>query len=111
MILTRLTFLFIIISIVSNPVWSQVTDTIANWDGINVEWTIIVPESEVVTNPEQQGINTSLTCLEITTGENPYDFIFTVLWDRRIHPSVFWDPPLQSSSWYPGRGTPSYCQW
>ncbi len=77
--LFRLTFfIFILIaSLSSNPVLSQITDTIANWDGINVEWTISGPDSQVVQNPEQEGINHSLHCLEIISSENPYDLIFT----------------------------------
>lgn len=61
----------------SNQVFAQVVDTIANWDGINVEWTIVTASSEVIENPDQMGINPSDLCLEITTSDNPYDFIFT----------------------------------
>lgn len=79
MSLFRLTFfIFLLIaSLYVNPVLSQITDTIANWDGINVEWTISGPDSQVVQNPEQEGINHSLHCLEIISSENPYDLIFT----------------------------------
>jgi len=68
---------FYIISIVAKPVLSQVTDTIANWDGINVEWTISAGNGEVVINPEQQGINPSAHCMGITSSDNPYDLIYT----------------------------------
>jgi hypothetical protein len=77
--LTRLTYLIflLIFSTVVNPVSSQVIDTIANWDGINVTWTISAGGGGVVTNPLQQGINTSLHCMGITSSNNPYDLIYT----------------------------------
>jgi hypothetical protein len=68
---------FFLFTIVANPVLSQVTDTIANWDGINVEWTISAGSGEVVINPEQQGINPSAHCMAITSSNNPYDLIYT----------------------------------
>lgn len=61
----------------STVAFSQTLDTIANWDGINVNWTIATPVAEEVSNPYPQGINTSANCLKVTTGENPYDLIFT----------------------------------
>ena len=69
--LQRLPFLFFLLTALffSNPVLSQTTDTIANWDGINVEWTFSGSDGEVVENPEQQGINQSLNCLKIITSE------------------------------------------
>jgi hypothetical protein len=77
--LTRVTYLIFLFlfSICANPVVSQVFDTIANWDGINVEWTIWAGGGEVVINPEQQGINPSLHCMEIISSDNLYDLIFT----------------------------------
>jgi hypothetical protein len=74
--LTYLIFLFLF-SIGANPVLSQVIDTLANWDGINVTWTISAGGGEVVENPEQQGINPSAQCMEITSSDNPYDLIYT----------------------------------
>jgi hypothetical protein len=71
-------FVFLLIFIfVGNSVIAQVIDTIANWDGIDVEWTIIAPSGQLVVNPEQQGINPSGHCFELITSNNPYDFIFT----------------------------------
>ena len=61
----------------TNQVSSQVIDTIANWDGVNVEWVISAGDDNVIENPNQQGINPSLHCLEITTSENAYDLILT----------------------------------
>ncbi len=55
----------------------QAIDTIANWDSINVEWTIVTASGEVVDNPDQQGINPSEQCMEITTSDNPYDLMYT----------------------------------
>lgn len=72
----KLIFL-ILISFVTNPLISQVTDTISNWDGIDVNWSVYVASSEVLENPEQEGINTSANCMQITTSENPYEFILT----------------------------------
>lgn len=69
--------LFLMFFFSRNQVSSQIIDTIANWDGINVNWTVVAALGEVVENPEQQGINPSAECLEITTSENSYDFIFT----------------------------------
>ncbi len=60
-----------------NLVTAQVIDTIANWDGINVNWTVSTASSQVIENPDQQGINPSEHCLEITTSSSPYDLIFT----------------------------------
>jgi hypothetical protein len=79
MSLARLTYLIflVIFSFAQNPALSQVFDTIANWDGINVAWTISAGGGEVVENPEQQGINPSAHCLEITSSDNPYDLIYT----------------------------------
>jgi len=57
--------------------FSQFNDTIANWDGINVDWSIYAGNGQVVTNPDQGGINPSASCLEITTNTDPYNFIFT----------------------------------
>ena len=52
MSLARLTYLIflVIFSFAQNPALSQVFDTIANWDGINVEWTISAGGGEVVEN-------------------------------------------------------------
>ena len=60
-----------------NPIVNNVIDTIANWDGVNVEWTISSATGQVVENPELQGINASAHCMEIITSNNPYDLIFT----------------------------------
>jgi hypothetical protein len=56
---------------------AQVIDTIANWDNISVESTIVSASGEVVENPDTQGINPSDLSLVITTSDNPYDLIFT----------------------------------
>jgi len=64
-------------SFVALPVSAQVCDTIANWDGVNVDWTISAGGGQVVENPEQQGINPSAYCMEITTSNNPYDLMYT----------------------------------
>ena len=73
---SKLSFItLILISFVSYSAVSQITDTIANWDGTNVDWTISGPDSEAVENPQQDGINLSLNCLKITTRDNPYDLI------------------------------------
>jgi len=61
----------------SNPVSSQTSDTIANWDGINVVWTVVSATSQTVQNPDQQGINPSANCMEINTSDSPYDLIYT----------------------------------
>ena len=61
----------------ANTVSAQLTDTIANWDGINVEWVVSAPSGITVNNPMQEGINPSTHCMEVVTGENPYDLIFT----------------------------------
>jgi len=79
MSLNRFVYLIflLIFSFVASPVLSQVCDTIANWDWINVNWTISAGGGQIVENPEQQGINSSAYCMEITTSDNPYDLIFT----------------------------------
>lgn len=76
---TRLSYLTFLLffSIISSPLSAQVIDTIANWDGVNVEWVISAGDDNVIENPNQQGINPSLHCLEITTSENAYDLILT----------------------------------
>lgn len=56
---------------------SQIIDTIANWDGINVEWSVSAASGQTAENPQQQGINTSDYCFEVTTSEGGYDLIFT----------------------------------
>jgi len=61
----------------SNTLQSQNIDTISNWDGIVVDWSIYAGNGQVVANPEQQGINPSAQCLEITTNADPYNFMFT----------------------------------
>ena len=43
--LSKFTFILLILSFLVSEASSQVTDTIANWDGINVEWTVSGPES------------------------------------------------------------------
>lgn len=60
----------------ANTVSAQVTDTIANWDGQNVDWILSVTSGATIDNPDQEG-NPSAHCMEITTGENQYDLIFT----------------------------------
>ena len=71
-------FIFLLMaSFFANPVFSQFTDTIANWDGTNVEWTFSGPDGEVVENKEQQGINPSFNCLNTITSDNPYDLALT----------------------------------
>lgn len=77
--LTKVSLLIFIIiaSFFTNPVFSQVSDTIANWDGTNVEWSFSGPTGEDVENPEQQSINPSSNCLKIITSDNPYDLIYT----------------------------------
>lgn len=74
-----LTYLFFLLlfSLVNNAVSSQVIDTIANWDGINVDWTVSSASAEVVMNPDPQGINPSAYCMQVTTSDNQYDLIFT----------------------------------
>jgi len=67
-----LVFVFLV-----NQATSQITDTIANWDGINVVWSIYVPTSQIVDNPDPTGINPSAQCMEITTSNGEYDFIYT----------------------------------
>lgn len=67
----------LILSFVVKPVSSQVTDTLANWDGINIEWTIVAATGNEVENPEQGGMNPSLNCMEFVTSDNPYSLIFT----------------------------------
>ncbi len=62
---------------IANPIFSQLNDTISNWDGITVDWTIYAASGQVVENPDTQGINPSAHCLQITTSSNPYDLIFT----------------------------------
>ncbi|MEZ5195226.1 MAG: CotH kinase family protein [Bacteroidales bacterium] len=62
---------------VPNVVSSQVIDTIANWDGINVEWSVYGATGQLVDNPDQLGVNPSANCFEITTSEDPYDFMYT----------------------------------
>ena len=68
---------FLLFIAISKSVSAQVTDTISNWEGINVEWTIVCSGGETVLNTEQQGINPSSYCMEISTSENPYDLVFT----------------------------------
>jgi hypothetical protein len=61
----------------ANPVFSQVYDTIANWDGINVDWSTYGATGQVADNSDQQGINPSANCFEVTTSNDPYDFMYT----------------------------------
>lgn len=77
--LSRVAYLFslLVFFAIANSVFSQNNDTIANWDGINVDWTIVSALAEVVTNPEQLGINPSENCMEITTSTSDYDLIYT----------------------------------
>ena len=79
--LGRLVYLILFLSLVLivSQAEAQVIDTIANWDGTNVEWTIISASGEVVENPEQLGINPSENCMEITTSNSSYDLIYTDL--------------------------------
>jgi hypothetical protein len=56
---------------------AQVIDTIANWDGINVNWTEAGVTTQIVENPDQQGINPSANCLKAITSIGQYDLIFT----------------------------------
>jgi len=56
---------------------SQTIDTIANWDGTNVNWTVLAGDDQVVENPDQSGINPSENCLMVETSSSEYDFIFT----------------------------------
>ena len=79
MYLSRVTYwLTLLLSLfLTNTVSAQVIDTIANWDGINVEWVVSAPSGITVENPIQEGINPSANCMEVTTGENPYDLILT----------------------------------
>lgn len=70
-------FFLLIFFLIANPLLSQVNDTIANWDGINVEWVISASSGETVENPNQQGVNPSSNCFEVTTSENAYDLILT----------------------------------
>lgn len=67
----------LIVFFYSTHLYSQVIDTIANWDGIHVEWTFYGATGEVVNNPDQQGINPSPNCLEVTTSDSPWDLLFT----------------------------------
>ena len=69
--------LFLIFLSITNPVVSQIFDTIANWDGINVDWSVYSATGQAIENPEQQGINTSANCFEVTTSNDPYDFMYT----------------------------------
>jgi len=57
----------------------QVTDTIANWDGINVPWTAIGVSTQQVENPDPSGINTSANCMKATTSNGQYDLIYNDL--------------------------------
>jgi len=66
-----------IILLLVNEGSAQVIDTIANWDGTNVEWTIVAASGELIDNPDQQGINPSEQCMEITTSDNSYDLMYT----------------------------------
>jgi hypothetical protein len=65
-----------------NDIHAQLLDTISNWDGTNVNWVASGVSTQVIENPDQQGINPSLNCLEATTSENPYDLIFFL----KVHP-------------------------
>jgi len=56
---------------------AQVIDTIANWGGINVEWTLVGASGQPIENPEQQGITPSAHCMEISTSNSEYDLIYT----------------------------------
>ncbi|MBN1340035.1 MAG: CotH kinase family protein [Bacteroidales bacterium] len=67
----------LVLTCIINLVSAQIPDTIANWDGINVTWTVSAAAGQVVENPEQQGINPSAYCMEIITSSNPYDLIYT----------------------------------
>ncbi len=76
--ITRFGYLFILLFLTAgNEAISQVTDTIANWDGINVNWTVSANSSQEVINPDQTGINPSQQCFEITTSNNAFDLIYT----------------------------------
>ena len=71
-------FIFLLLFFLSGEYASgQINDTIANWDGINVEWTASGASYEVVDNPDQQGINPSAYCLEAITSSGQYDLIYT----------------------------------
>ena len=59
------------------PVSSQIIDTLANWDGINMEWINSGVSTQVVYNPDTQGINPSANCLEAVTSNGQYDLIYT----------------------------------
>ena len=69
--------LLLLFTFISNTLQSQINDTIANWDGINVEWSVSSEDGQLVDNPEQGGINPSAHCFEISTNGNPYNFMFT----------------------------------
>lgn len=75
----RITYLIflLIFTFDGNTLFAQAIDTIANWDGINVNWTISAAAGQEVVNPEQLGINTSENCLEITSSGSQYDLIYT----------------------------------
>ncbi|MBN2174637.1 MAG: CotH kinase family protein [Bacteroidales bacterium] len=75
---TKFTFITLaIFCMMTGTAASQVIDTIANWDGINVNWTASGVSTQVVENPDQQGINPSQNCLEAVTSNGQYDLIFT----------------------------------
>ena len=56
---------------------AQVIDTLANWDGKNIPWTVWAHSGETVENPDQSDVNPSAHAFEVTTTDNPYDLIYS----------------------------------
>jgi hypothetical protein len=74
-------FILIISSLIliASPAFSQVYDTITNWDGIAREWTASTPGAAVVQNPAPDPVNESGHCYKFITGEGMYDYMYTML--------------------------------
>jgi hypothetical protein len=86
--------------ILSNPSISQTYDTISNWDGITQNWIVAAGESQIITNPHQEGINLSAHCFEVLTTTDLYDFMF---WDMP-EPANFDYFPTYNLKIYPPPG-------
>ena len=74
----RFAFTFIVfLAFSSTQLVSQVVDTIANWDGIDVEWHYYGASGVAVNNPDQEEVNTSPNCLEVSTSHSQWDLLYT----------------------------------
>lgn len=76
-IIIKTLFTFLNLAFTSLLALSQVNDTIANWDGTNVDWAIFTGSAQQVDNPLYDEINSSAHCMQIVTNNDPYNFIFT----------------------------------